>query len=443
MSILKVQPSEQIEGEITVPGDKSISHRSVIFGSLAEGPSRITGFLPGEDCMSTLKAMQALGAHIEIIDPTTLYIEGKGPKLKASCEALDCGNSGTTMRLLAGVLAAQPFKTKLFGDASLSNRPMKRVMDPLSQMGAEVVALGKNNTPPLEIQGKPLKAIDYKSPVASAQVKSCVLLAGLYAPGTTRVTEPLQSRDHTERLLQHFHCHPVIEGNSVSVHGGTILHGNDLHVPGDFSSAAFWIVAAAACPNAHLVIRDVGLNPTRTGLLAVLLRMGAQIRETIETKSAEPLGRLHVQGRKLKGTEIGGAEIPNVIDELPILAVAGALAEGETRITNAAELRVKETDRIKAMAGNLREFGVNVEELSDGMVIHGGASLTGARVKSFGDHRIAMACAILALFAKGETVIEDVDCIATSYPTFTRDLENITGQGGTPFSRVLKSLGQN
>jgi 3-phosphoshikimate 1-carboxyvinyltransferase len=430
MSVLKVKTCRKFDGDIRVPGDKSISHRAVIFGSLAEGTTHVTGFLPGEDCLCTMRAFQAMGVHIDVVDETTLTIQGCGRKLQAAREPIDCGNSGTAMRLLAGVLAGQPFASSLFGDASLSSRPMKRVMDPLVQMGAKVTARGAKNTPPLEIEGGPLAAIKYRSPVASAQVKSCVLLAGLFAKGTTTVVEPVKSRDHTERMLEHFYAHPVLDGLKVGIHGGTVLHANDLQVPGDISSAAFWIVAAASSPDASLVVRDVGLNPTRTGLLSVLLRMGAQIREKIDAKTAEPYGTLQVQGRRLKGTVIGGGEIPNVIDELPILAVAAALAEGETIIKDAAELRVKETDRIQAMAGNLRAFGVPVEETEDGMVIQGGAPLHAAEVESYGDHRIAMACAVLGLFVPGITEIHDTDCIATSYPTFTRDLEVLTQGAG-------------
>ncbi|HEY8966522.1 MAG TPA: 3-phosphoshikimate 1-carboxyvinyltransferase [Candidatus Methylacidiphilales bacterium] len=426
MNHLRIIPAPKIDGEIAVPGDKSISHRSVIFGSLASGPTRVTGFLPGEDCMCTLRALQAMGAQIEVIDETTLLIEGIQGKFKEPYEALDCGNSGTGMRLLAGLLAGQPFKSKLFGDASLSRRPMKRIMDPLGLMGAKIKAEGEKNTPPLSIEGTQLAGIDYKSPVASAQVKSCTLIAGLLAQGVTRVTEPIQSRDHTEKLLAHFYAAPQVDGLTVTVRGGTKLHGNDLQVPGDFSSAAFWLVAAAATPGSRLVIRNVGLNPTRTGLLNVLIRMGAQIREHVEAPSAEPYGTLEVIGTKLHGVEIGGSEIPNIIDEIPIISVAAALAEGQTIIRDAHELRVKESDRIKSMATNLREFGVPVVEQPDGMIVEGGYPIKHARVESFGDHRIAMACAILALSADHPSRIDDTDCIATSYPGFFRDLEYLT-----------------
>ena len=426
MKHLRITPSPRIDGEITVPGDKSISHRSVIFGSMATGTTRVTGFLPGEDCLCTLRALQALGAQIDVVDETTLIIEGVRGKFKPAWEPIDCGNSGTGMRLLAGLLAGQPFKSRLFGDASLSRRPMKRIIDPLTLMGAKLRAAGEKNTPPLEIDGTALKGIEYKSPVASAQVKSCVLIAGLTGTGTTRVKEPVQSRDHTERLLQHFHAPPMISEAGVAIRGGTTLHGNDLQVPGDFSSAAFWLVAAAASPGSQLVIRNVGLNPTRTGLINVLVRMGAQIREHIEAPSAEPYGTLQVMGTKLHGVEIGGAEIANIIDELPIIAVAAALAEGQTVIRDAHELRVKESDRIKAMATSLRAFGVPVIEEPDGMIIDGGHPIKHARVESFGDHRIAMASAILALFADHPSRIDDTGCIETSYPGFEKHLLFLT-----------------
>jgi 3-phosphoshikimate 1-carboxyvinyltransferase len=315
---------------------------------------------------------------------------------------------------------------------------MNRIIDPLRQMGANITGQGKKQTAPLDIQGAEgkLTGIDYTLPVASAQLKSCLLLAGLFAQGTTSVTEKTASRDHTERLLAHFHAPPVIdlkpEGKTIRVRGGSRLHARDFNVPGDFSSAAFWIAGAAAMPGTDVTITNLGLNGTRTGLLSVLLRMGAHIHESISDASCEPYGTVRVYGRKLRGTKIAGAEIANVIDELPILAVIGAIAEGDTEIRDARELRVKETDRIAAMAANLRAFGVTVTEHDDGMTIHGGTPLTGAKVASFGDHRIAMASAILGLFARGETTIADTACIATSYPTFQDDLHKIVSfyEGG-------------
>jgi 3-phosphoshikimate 1-carboxyvinyltransferase len=430
-SHLTVRQAQSLGGEIAVPGDKSLSHRAVLFSALADGRTTITGFLPGEDCVCTMRALQAMGVSIEVESKTRLIVNGSAGKLKAPLEPLDCGNSGTAMRLLAGVLAAQPFPSRLIGDASLSGRPMKRIVDPLRLMGAKIHGQGEKHTAPLEIEGGSLQGIDYTLPVASAQLKSCILLAGLFGHGTTSVTEKTPTRDHTERLLAHFHAPPVVipetngTGKTIRVRGGTHLHAQDFQVPGDFSSAAFWIAGAAALPGADLTIVQLGLNGTRTGLLSVLLRMGAHIHESISDSACEPTGIVRVYGRRLRGTSISGAEIANVIDELPIIAAMAAVAEGDTHIRDARELRVKETDRIAAMAENLRAFGVTVTEHEDGMTVHGGAALKGARVTSFGDHRIAMSCAILGLFARGETTIEDTACIATSYPTFQEDLAKI------------------
>jgi 3-phosphoshikimate 1-carboxyvinyltransferase len=445
VSAFTVRQARLIGGEMTVPGDKSLSHRAVLFSALADGTTRITGFLPGEDCVCTMRALQAMGCAIEVESPTSLIVHGTCGKLHPPLEPLDCGNSGTAMRLMAGVLAGQPFKSRLIGDASLSGRPMKRIVDPLRQMGAKIEGRGEKHTAPLEIEGGSLKGIEYTLPVASAQLKSCLLLAGLFARGTTSVTEKTSSRDHTERLLAHFHAPPVIDpapddkGKIIRVRGGTRLHAHDFNVPGDFSSAAFWIAAAAALPGADLTITNLGLNGTRTGLLSVLLRMGAHITESISDFSCEPFGIVRVYGRKLRGTKISGADIANVIDELPIIAVIGAVAEGDTEIRDAHELRVKETDRIAAMATNLRAFGIAVTEHNDGMTVHGGSKITGAKVGSFGDHRIAMACAILGLFAKGETTIEETGCIATSYPTFQDDLQKIVAFREGGFTSLLSA----
>ena len=421
----KIEKLPTIHHEMTVPGDKSISHRAIMLAAIANGRGEITGFLPSEDCLSTMKAFQQLGIEITRPDDTTVVIEGKRGHFTAPAGDIDCGNSGTTMRLLCGILAAQPFRTRLVGDASLSKRTMRRVIDPLTQMGAKITAEGAGNCAPLVIEGGPLKAIEYTSPIASAQVKSAVLLAGLFAKGTTTVTEPEQSRDHTERMLAWHLLRPRKNGLSVSVIGGQTLESRDFSVPGDISSAAFWLVAAAAQPGSHLLIKNVGLNPARTGVLAVLIRMGAQVNEIIETAECEPCGTVEIRGAKLRATTIGGAEIPNVIDELPILAVAAALAEGRTIIRDAHELRVKETDRIAAVARNLRAFGVQVDERDDGMEIEGGATLHGAEVGSFGDHRIAMAFAILASFAEGPSFIRDTDCVNTSYPGFYEALRRL------------------
>ena len=428
MESWKIEQAPVIRAEITVPGDKSISHRAVILAGLSNGPCVITGFLPSEDCLSTVQAMRALGVEIERPAPTTLIVHGRSRLLTAPKGDIDCGNSGTTMRLLSGVLAAQPFRTRLVGDASLSRRPMERVIKPLTQMGANLQAEGPKNAPPLVIEGGKLSPIHYVSPVASAQVKSAVLLAGLFTHGRTTVTEPMQSRNHTERMLEWFLVGPHIEGLTVSVVGEKTPESRDFHIPGDISSAAFWLVAAAAQPGSHLLVTDVGLNETRTDVLAVLVRMGAHVREIIEVEEGEPCGAVEIQGAKLKGTVIRGKEIPNVIDELPILAVAGALAQGTTLIADAAELRFKETDRLAAIATNLRAMGVNVTETDDGLEIFGGTPLQGARLSSFGDHRIAMAFAIAGLFAQGETYIDGVECVATSYPEFYETLQRLVTQ---------------
>lgn len=427
----KIRKAATIRGELEVPGDKSISHRSIMLAAMANGTATITGFLAGEDCLCTMKAFQQLGVKIERVDETTLIVHGKRGKFKQPEEDIDCGNSGTTMRLMSGILAAQPFRSRMTGDESLRSRPMKRVIEPLALMGAKITAEGKDGRAPLVIEGGPIKAIHYTTPVASAQIKSAVLLAGLFADGKTSVTEPEQSRDHTERMLG-WHVVPVErEGLTATVEGGHPIESRDFVVPGDISSAAFWLVAAAAQPGSALLIKNVGLNPTRTGILKVLIRMGAHVVEAIENEEGEIRGTIEIRGGRLKGTVIEGKEIPNVIDEIPILAVAAALAEGKTIIRDAKELRVKETDRISAIASNLRNFGVRVEERPDGMEIQGGCPLHSAEVESFGDHRIAMAFAILGLFADGTTTIQNTDCVATSYPGFYDTLQRITKMSPT------------
>ncbi len=428
MATLKVRKLKSFPAEISVPGDKSISHRAAMFAGMADGTTVVEGFLPSEDCLCTVKAMQAMGAEVEPLEElegvglVKMAITGHGPKLKAPSGPIDCGNSGTTIRLLAGILAGQDFTAEMFGDASLSKRPMKRVADPLSLMGARVEGQGEKICAPLRITGGQLQPITYTLPMASAQVKSAVLLAGMFAPGKTTVVEPVATRNHTERIMSHFGVKWVREGNAISVYGGQVPRARDLVVPGDISSAAFWMVAAAASPGQQITLKNVGLNPTRTGVINVLLRMGAHITSSEENADGEPRGNVVVTGGELNATVIGGAEIPNVIDELPILAVAGALARGNTLIKDARELRVKETDRIAAVAENLRRMGVTVIEYDDGMEIIGGAKLQGASITTYHDHRIAMAFAIAGMFAEGETVIEGSECINTSYPGFEHDL---------------------
>ncbi|MFV0415658.1 MAG: 3-phosphoshikimate 1-carboxyvinyltransferase [Chthoniobacterales bacterium] len=425
MNEIRVSGGARIETRIQVPGDKSISHRAVLLSSLTNGTCTITNYLEGEDCLATIAAMRSLGVQIEQPAPNTVIVHGCRGKFTAPEDNIYCGNSGTSMRLLAGLLAGQPFESRLTGDASLSKRPMNRVMDPLKEMGG-VFSSEAGGKPPLAIHGHSLTGIVYELPVASAQVKSAVLLAGLYADGRTTIVEPTPSRDHTERMLQYYLASIRREGNAITIHGNQTLESRDFDVPGDISSAAFWLVAAAAQEGSQLHIENVGLNQTRTGIIDVLIRMGAHIREVLsQSDSPEPRGLIDIKGTQLHGTIIQGNEIPNVIDELPILAVAAALANGRTEIRDASELRVKETDRIAAVAENLRRMNVPVEEYDDGMAIEGGVTLRGARLQSYGDHRIAMAFAVAGLFAKGETVIEDTECVSTSYPGFTDTLEKL------------------
>jgi 3-phosphoshikimate 1-carboxyvinyltransferase len=430
MSNLEIRPIRKLDAEFSVPGDKSISHRGIMLGGLAAGTTRLRGFLPGEDCLSTLHALQALGCRVDRVAPDEVLIEGRGAKLLAPAEPIDCGNSGTTMRLLSGVVAGFPFTTRLFGDASLTRRPMGRIAEPLRQFGAEILCEGSGDRPPLTIRGTQLRAIDFTSKVASAQVKSCILLAALQASGKTTFREPILSRDHTERLLPAFGASFRTEKKTLILHGPQRLEGTELDVPGDFSSAAFWMVLAAGLPGARLTLRRVGLNPTRTALISALLRMGAGLVEMVEQPTPEPMGTISVQGGSpLKPTTVSGKEIPNLIDEIPILAVAAALAKGTTEIRDAAELRHKESDRLAVVTKNLRLFGVPVEERPDGLLIEGGCSLVGAEVESHGDHRIAMSAAILGLLAKGRTLVKDTACIETSYPGFAKQISLLQEAG--------------
>ena len=440
MSDWKIRRAPTIQTELEVPGDKSISHRAVMLAAMSNGPCVIKGFLPSEDCLATVSAMRALGVKIEVADATTLIVHGVKRAFAAPFRDIDCGNSGTTMRLMAGILAGQPFRSRLTGDSSLSKRPMRRVIEPLTRMGAKITAEGKEGRPPLVIEGGNLQPIQHLSPVASAQVKSAVLLAGMFAKGRTSVTEPTQSRDHTERMLEYFLVRPQKDGLTVAIHGGQTPESREFQVPGDISSAAFWLVAAAAQPHSRLLVKNVGLNDTRTGVLAVLVRMGAAIREVIENPQAEPVGVIDIQGARLRGTEIRGAEIANVIDEIPILAVAAALAHGKTVIADANELRVKETDRLAAIAMNLRAMGAQVAETEDGLEIIGGTPLHGARLDSFGDHRIAMAFAVAGMFAEGETTITGTACVATSYPGFYETLETLLREPTGEQTHVVTSL---
>jgi 3-phosphoshikimate 1-carboxyvinyltransferase len=422
---LRIKRAPRIDAEISVPGDKSISHRAAIVSALSNGVCHLHGFLPSDDCMHTVNALRALGIEIEQPEPNELIVHGKKRVLTPPAGEIDCGNSGTAMRLLAGLLAGQTFESRLVGDASLSRRPMDRIITPLRKMGANIVAEGPEHTPPLRIHGGSLKGVHYSSPIASAQVKGSLLLAGLFAKGKTTVDEPTTSRNHTELIFNYFLLRTAKGKNgAISVFGDQMPESRDFNIPGDLSSAAFWLTAAAAQPGGHLLVRNIGLNDTRTAILGVLVRMGAQVREAIEdVDQIEPRGIVEITGAPLKGTVIQGKEIPQLIDELPILAVAGALASGTTIIRHAVELRVKETDRIAAIAHNLRIMGAQVVEMNDGLEIHGPAPLRGARVASFGDHRIAMAFAVAGLFAEGETIVQDAECIRESYPGFDAALE--------------------
>ncbi len=432
MSEFRVTAISKLHAEFSVPGDKSMSHRAAILGGLSNGVCTIRNFLPSEDCVNTLNAMKALGARHEVLDelegygPMNLRIHGQSMKLSAPAAPIDCGNAGTGMRLLAGLLAGQEFPSELFGDASLSSRPMGRITVPLGQMGAKIETRGeKFGCAPLFIHPAKLQPIIYQMPVASAQVKSAILLAGMFAEGKTTVIQPAETRDHTERMLASFRVSTRTENNAISLYGGQMPESCDFTVPGDISSAAFWLVAAAALPGSRLLIKDVGLNPTRTAILKVLSRMGAHMTEIEHQSEGEPIGNIEIHGAALTGTTILENEVPNLIDEIPVIAVAAALAKGKTIIRNAKELRVKETDRITTVVEGLRAMGAVVEEFEDGMEITGGTPLHGAEVDSFGDHRIAMAFAIAGLFAQGKTVIKNTECVNTSYPGFAHHLDAI------------------
>ncbi len=427
---MHVQRSQGIHGEISVPGDKSISHRAVMLGSIASGMTEVRGLLRGEDTLGTLRAFQKLGVRIEDRGER-LLIYGTGLKgLKEPKNVLDLGNSGTGLRLLSGLLAGQDFFTVLTGDRYLRGRPMGRIVRPLREMGAQIVGRDGGRLVPLAIQGGNLKGIDYHSPVSSAQVKSAILLAGLNARGRTSVSEPYPSRDHTERMFHLFGCELKREGTTVSLSGRSHLSGCSLAVPGDFSSAAFFIVAALIVEGSDLLIRKVGINPTRIGFLKILKRMGAAIRIESQEEGEEPVADIQVRTSSLDGTSVAPEEVPSTIDEFPALCVAAAFANGETRITGASELRVKETDRIHAMTVNLRAVGADVEERKDGLVIQGREMLSGGTCRSFGDHRVAMAMAVAGLRCERETTIEDTACIRTSFPGFRETLERVNrGRG--------------
>lgn len=416
-----------LRGELTVPGDKSISHRAVMFGALARGTTEVTNFLQGADCLSTIDCFRRLGIEIDIT-PEKILVHGKGLHgLQAPLEMLDTGNSGTTTRLISGILAGQCFETILNGDSSIQSRPMKRIMEPLAQMGADIVSINGNGCAPLRIRpAASLHGISYPSPVASAQVKSCILLAGLYADTPTSVTEPQLSRNHTELMLSGFGADVRTEGNTAVIRPEPDLRAMKLKVPGDISSAAYFVAAALTVPDSELLIKNVGINPTRDGILRVLREMGADISlQNKKISGGEPTADLLVKYSSLKGTIIGGALIPTLIDELPVIAVLAALAEGTTIIRDAAELKVKESNRIDTVAAALTAMGAHVQATDDGMIIDGGYPLHGAVVDSHLDHRIAMSFAVAALAADGETEITGADCVRISYPDFYETLHRL------------------
>lgn len=423
-----IQPSTKLRGEISVPGDKSISHRSIMFASLAEGKSRVTGLLRGEDCLSTLKAFQQLGIEVDDRADDELIIHGRGLHgLQESADVIDCGNSGTTMRLMSGILAGQPFFSVLTGDKYLRKRPMKRVIDPLSTMNAKILGREGGTKAPLAINGGNLKATEYHSPIASAQVKSAMLLAGMQTEGTTTVYEPHLSRDHSERMLRSFGVDLVSFDGGARVTGPVSLSAQDVAVPGDISSAAFFLVAGLIVPDSELLIENVGVNPTRSGIIDILHLMGGSI-ELLNQRdvSGEPVADLLVKTSDLHGIDIAGELIPRAIDEFPVVSVAAAFAEGVTTIREAKELRVKETDRIAAMCDTLTTLGAKIEALDDGMRIEGQDRLAGGqKVSSYGDHRIAMSLAIAALRAEKEVEISDTACTETSFPGFWQLISKI------------------
>ncbi|GAA0481057.1 3-phosphoshikimate 1-carboxyvinyltransferase [Salinibacillus aidingensis] len=416
-----------LKGDIQVPGDKSMSHRAVIFGALASGTTIIHDFLSGEDCLSTIKAFQEMGVDVSLVGQT-VTIESNGAEyFSEPAEPVHLGNSGTTARLLLGVLAGQPFHTVLTGDQSLSKRPMDRVTVPLHQMGAQSDGRRHGKLLPMSVRGGQLIPIDYTLPVNSAQVKSAILLAGLFANGTTTVTEPVPTRDHTERMITAFGGNMDHSGPAISVTGNQKLKGTELSIPGDISSASFFIAGAILANQSEITIKGVGLNPTRTGILDVVKKMGANIQvETTKHIGDEPVGNIYVTSGNLGETVISGNMIPRVIDEIPLLALLATQADGETVIKDASELRFKETDRIKTIVQVLKKFGASIKEREDGMVIQGGTPLKGGRVSSYGDHRIGMMEAIASLITSEPVEIEDPDCIRISYPDFFKDLQSLS-----------------
>jgi 3-phosphoshikimate 1-carboxyvinyltransferase len=423
---ITVQPKSGLRGEIRPPGNKSISHRAVMIGAIAEGLTEILGFLSSEDCIATIRAFENMGVRIEGIGTDSIRVHGMGlDSLKEPGDVLDMGNSGTSMRLISGILAGQPFYSVMTGDDSLRGRPMRRITEPLRLMGAQVYGR-KGDLAPLTIVGGGLRPIHYQTPVASAQIKSCILLAGLFADGETAVTEPAESRDHTERMLRYFGAEVASHGLIRKVKGLPRMTGRKITVSGDISSAAYFLAAAILCRDSEVTLRNVGVNPTRAGLLEALKAMGGQVAlENYREESGEPVADLHVKSSQLKGRDFSGDLIVKMIDEVPLLALAATQADGETGIRDAAELRVKETDRIAATVSELRKLGAQIEELDDGMIIAGGGRLEGGECESHGDHRMAMSLAVAGLISETGTTIHDVACINTSFPGFWEMLASL------------------
>ena len=418
--------TKHLKGEITVPGDKSISHRSIMLGSIASGITEVHGFLNGADCISSMNCFRQMGVDIDY-DGSIVTIHGNGLHgLKAPADTLDVGNSGTTTRLMSGILAAQNFSSRVIGDDSICRRPMKRIITPLAMMGADITSERGNDCAPLIINGRKLKGIHYDSTVASAQVKSCVLLAGLYADGETSVTEPYVSRNHTELMLNAFGGSCTTLGTTATVTSDPVLTGQKIVVPGDISSAAYFLVAGLIAENSEITIKNVGINPTRDGIIDVIKMMGGDITFTnVNADSGEPTADITVKTSSLKGCVIEGDIIPKLIDEIPVIAILACFAEGETVIKDAAELKVKESNRIDVMVNNLSAMGADITGTDDGMIIRGGKPLHSAVIHSKKDHRIAMSFAVAAMCAEGETEILDANCVNISYPDFYRDLENL------------------
>jgi len=427
----RVKGPSILRGEVIPPGDKSISHRAVILNSVAGGKAKVDNFSPGADCLATVACLRQLGVEIVEESPGSLILSGVGKEgLKEPKDVLNAGNSATTIRLLAGLLAAQPFLSIVTGDESLRSRPMARVIHPLRLMGAEIWGRGGDSLAPLAIKGNQLRGIEYRLPVASAQLKSAILIAALFARGNTTVEEPAPSRDHTERMLRAMGAKLKSDGLRITLTPDSRpLLPLDLHIPGDISSAAFWLVAGAIHPNAKIEVKNAGINPTRMGIIEVLLDMGAKLRiERERIEAGEPVADLIVESSELVGRQIGGSLIPRLIDEIPLIAIAGCVAQGTTVIRDAAELRVKETDRIRATVKELSKLGADIGELPDGLIIRGGKPLKGGECHSYHDHRLAMAWGIAGLVAQGETVIHDAEVVTFSYPAFWYDLERLSCQ---------------